>query len=83
MTNKEFNATGVLALEVDAASAKIRSGPPIDDEADIDLPIWAGILPTPQMIGSPVEDVKCQGMKVPRSLRLASEKFSAASDHAG
>lgn len=41
----ELKATLVLALEIDEASAKVRSGPPKDFEHDLDLPIWAGAIP--------------------------------------
>lgn len=50
---KELKATTVLRFEIEEASAKIRSGPPIDDEADYDLPIWAGVLPVVQYFGPP------------------------------
>ena len=82
MSRKEFNATGVLALEIEAASAKIRSGPPVDDDADYDLPIWAGILPTPQIIGTPYDDGRCGDFDLPKSLKLAKKKFSAKTDNA-
>lgn len=42
---QELDATLVLSLALDEASAKIRTGPPIDDEEDYELPIWAGVLP--------------------------------------
>ncbi|HEX7421527.1 MAG TPA: pyridoxamine 5'-phosphate oxidase family protein, partial [Thermoanaerobaculia bacterium] len=41
----ELKQTLVLALPITEASAKIRTGPPIDDEEDYALPIWAGVLP--------------------------------------
>jgi uncharacterized protein len=41
----ELKATAVLALPIDEASAKIRSGPPQDDEDDYALPVWAGVIP--------------------------------------
>ena len=44
-TEKELKATSVLELPIDEASAKVRSGPPLDDEADYALPVWAGVLP--------------------------------------
>ncbi len=43
--HKEMGATSVVSIKIDQASAKIRSGPPGDDEADYALPIWAGVLP--------------------------------------
>lgn len=44
-TEKELKATSVLEFAIEEASAKIRTGPPLDDEEDYSLPIWAGILP--------------------------------------
>lgn len=45
VTRKELKATTVLALDIDEASAKIRTGGPIDDADDYALPIWAGVIP--------------------------------------
>jgi uncharacterized protein len=53
---RELAATAVLALPLDEVSAKVRTGPPIDDEADYDLPIWAGVLPLRQVPEAPVPD---------------------------
>lgn len=55
-TELEMKATTVLAIEIDSASAKIRTGPPADDDEDYDLPIWAGVLPAYQTFGKPVVD---------------------------
>jgi nitroimidazol reductase NimA-like FMN-containing flavoprotein (pyridoxamine 5'-phosphate oxidase superfamily) len=44
-TAKELKATTVLEFVIEEASAKIRSGPPIDDDEDYALPVWAGVLP--------------------------------------
>jgi len=41
----EIKGTTILALPLDEASAKIRSGPPTDDDADLELPVWAGVIP--------------------------------------
>ena len=53
---RELKATTLLAMTIEEASAKIRTGPPIDDEADYALPVWAGVLPVRQVIGVPVAD---------------------------
>ena len=45
MTAKELKATTVLSLSLDEASAKVRTGPPGDDEEDYAHPIWAGVIP--------------------------------------
>ena len=60
----EMKATTVLAITIDTASAKIRTGPPVDDEADYDLPIWAGILPAQLKFDSPIADPQMK-MEVP------------------
>jgi hypothetical protein len=44
-SEKELNATTVLALPLEEVSAKVRTGPPIDDEEDYALRVWAGVLP--------------------------------------
>lgn len=55
-TQQELNATTVLYLPLAEASAKIRTGPPIDDEEDYQLPIWAGVLPLELKAGTPIDD---------------------------
>jgi hypothetical protein len=55
-TPLELKATTVLSLPIDEASAKIRSGPPVDDEEDYALPCWAGVLPLALVPGTPVPD---------------------------
>ncbi len=44
-TEQELKATTVLSLPLEEGSAKVRTGPPLDDEEDYDLPIWAGVIP--------------------------------------
>jgi nitroimidazol reductase NimA-like FMN-containing flavoprotein (pyridoxamine 5'-phosphate oxidase superfamily) len=53
-TEQELKATGVIALSLKAASAKVRTGPPIDEPEDVALHAWAGVLPIHQWIGQPV-----------------------------
>jgi nitroimidazol reductase NimA-like FMN-containing flavoprotein (pyridoxamine 5'-phosphate oxidase superfamily) len=55
---KELKATTVVSIDIDEASAKIRTGPPIDDEEDYNLPVWAGVIPILQKFDSPVNDPK-------------------------
>jgi nitroimidazol reductase NimA-like FMN-containing flavoprotein (pyridoxamine 5'-phosphate oxidase superfamily) len=55
-TDQELKATGVLALLLDEVSAKVRTGPPIDDEEDYALPIWGGVVPVIQSFGEPIPD---------------------------
>jgi nitroimidazol reductase NimA-like FMN-containing flavoprotein (pyridoxamine 5'-phosphate oxidase superfamily) len=53
---RELAATAVLALPLDEVSAKVRTGPPKDDDPDYDLPVWAGVLPLALTPGAPVPD---------------------------
>ena len=53
---QELKATTVLSLPIDEASAKLRSGGPLDDEEDYALPVWAGHLPLSLTPGEPVPD---------------------------
>jgi nitroimidazol reductase NimA-like FMN-containing flavoprotein (pyridoxamine 5'-phosphate oxidase superfamily) len=55
-TRKELAATSVLALPLDEASVKVRTGPPKDDPEDYDSDIWAGVLPVSLTLGDPVPD---------------------------
>jgi uncharacterized protein len=62
----ELKATSVLALPLREASAKVRSGGPIDDEEDYALPIWAGELPITSVIGRAIPDGRLDpGLAVP------------------
>jgi len=63
---KELKATTVLALPLDEASAKIRTGPPSDFDEDLDLPVWAGVIPLRVVAGAP-ESV--DGLPLPPYLR--------------
>lgn len=53
-SRKELAATTVLRLDLEEVSAKLRSGPPSDDDEDLELPHWAGVLPLRQVPGAPV-----------------------------
>lgn len=63
-TEQELKATLVLALPLSEASAKIRTGPPTDDEQDYDLPVWAGVVPIKLEYKEPVPDPKLKGAPV-------------------
>ena len=52
----ELKATAVVAVTIESASAKIRTGPPKDDEEDYALAVWAGVLPLHQSVGEPLPD---------------------------
>ena len=52
----ELKATRVLAVQLEEASAKVRTGPPIDDEEDLALPVWAGVLPIRLTMETPLAE---------------------------
>ena len=57
-TRKELKATTVLTLPIAEGSAKVRTGPPIDDEPDYELDVWAGVVPLTLTRGEPVRDLR-------------------------
>ena len=54
--DEEMVQTTVLCLPMKEASAKIRTGPPLDDEEDYSLPMWAGVVPLKLVAGEPIND---------------------------
>ena len=52
----ELKGTTILAVSLDEASAKLRTGGPSDDEADLDLPVWAGVIPLALVPAAPAAD---------------------------
>ena len=68
-TEQELKATTVLSLPLAEVSAKVRTGPPVDDEADYELPIWAGVIPLRLVPGAPVNDPRLnREIQLPRSV---------------
>jgi len=66
---KEMKATTVLRLDIDQASAKIRTGGPGDEKQDYELPIWAGVVPIRQVYDAPIEDeLLTEGIPVAKSV---------------
>lgn len=65
-SRQELQATVVLSLPLAEASAKVRTGPPTDDEADYSLPVWAGVLPLQLVASDAMSDPRLQqGMTLP------------------
>ncbi len=78
MTDREVTSTGVLALSLDESAAKIRSGGPIDEPADLDLPIWAGVLPLRTVADAPIPSPDLpDGLAVPEHVHDLAEQISA------
>jgi uncharacterized protein len=68
-TEDEYNQTLLLAVPLDEASAKVRTGPPKDDAEDLELPIWAGLLPFVTSTGAPEPSPDLRpGLEVPSSV---------------
>ena len=67
---KELKATSVVTMEIEEASAKARSGQPIDDEEDYALSCWAGVLPMKTVYGPPEPDPRlADGIPLPEYLK--------------
>jgi nitroimidazol reductase NimA-like FMN-containing flavoprotein (pyridoxamine 5'-phosphate oxidase superfamily) len=62
---RELKATSVLRLPIEEFSAKVRTGPPIDDEEDYSFPTWAGVVPLEMKIGSPIDDARLVPGQIP------------------
>jgi nitroimidazol reductase NimA-like FMN-containing flavoprotein (pyridoxamine 5'-phosphate oxidase superfamily) len=65
-STEELQATTVLALRIDEASAKVRTGPPGDFDHDLELEIWAGVIPLRLTAGTPETEARVPaGVEVP------------------
>lgn len=69
MQEQEVKATTVLRMPIAEGAAKLRSGPPVDDEGDYALPIWAGVVPMSLQLHPPESDpANKQGLVMPDHL---------------
>ncbi len=64
-SDSELRKTMVLALPIHEGSAKVRTGGPIDDEDDLDLPVWAGVVPLRLVPGEPEQDPAQAAARLP------------------
>lgn len=71
---QELKGTTVLSFEIEEASAKVRTGGPKDDPEDMDLPVWAGILPVALQPSTPLPDAGCEATPVPGYVTAWSPK---------
>lgn len=72
---RELKATSVLRLPIEEFSAKVRTGPPIDDEEDYSFPTWAGVLPLETTAGIPINAPRLDSKKeIPNYLRNYSRQ---------
>jgi nitroimidazol reductase NimA-like FMN-containing flavoprotein (pyridoxamine 5'-phosphate oxidase superfamily) len=58
--DRELERTQVVSVPIREASAKVRTGPPVDDDADYALPVWAGVIPLRLAAGSPIGDPRLE-----------------------
>jgi len=66
-SDRELKATSVLRLPIEEFSAKVRKGPPIDDDEDYSFPTWAGVIPLETKAGTPVDDARLlKGQAIPQ-----------------
>ena len=65
ISDKELNATTVLRIALDEASAKVRDWGVKDDEEDLEWPVWAGVIPLRTVAGEPVTEADSVGREVP------------------
>jgi len=74
-SEKELRATTVLEFSIEEASSKVRTGPPVDDDGDYGLPVWAGVLPLEVKSQAPVPDDKLvEGSRLPDYVRLYDDR---------
>jgi nitroimidazol reductase NimA-like FMN-containing flavoprotein (pyridoxamine 5'-phosphate oxidase superfamily) len=74
-TAKELKAIQVLSIPLDEASAKLRSGPPLDDEEDYALDTWAGVVPLHTLAGEPIPDPRLSEEAAPSH---AAQRWAAS-----
>jgi nitroimidazol reductase NimA-like FMN-containing flavoprotein (pyridoxamine 5'-phosphate oxidase superfamily) len=78
-SDNELKSTSVLELTIDEASAKIRTGPPVDDEEDYALATWAGVLPLRTVTAAPLADERTPAhIAVPDSVRCYARPGAGA-----
>src|SRR5271154_6619574 len=70
---RELKQTSVLRLPITEFSAKVRVGPPVDDEEDYSFPTWAGVIPLDVTVGAPIRDERCE-QELPAYLKNYSRK---------
>jgi nitroimidazol reductase NimA-like FMN-containing flavoprotein (pyridoxamine 5'-phosphate oxidase superfamily) len=79
-SEQELRATKVLEFSIDEASAKVRTGPPLDDASDYGLPVWAGVLPLTMRSGAPIPDERlADGAEAPDYVLAYDVRFNEPS----
>lgn len=78
VTTQELLGTSVLVLPIEEASAKVRTGPPIDDDEDLAWPVWAGVVPLMLQTGPPLPDAHARADTAPPDEGRMSRRGKAA-----
>ena len=74
-TRQELKGTKVLSVPIDEASAKLRTGPPGDDEEDYAMDTWAGVVPLALVAGAPQDDPRLrEGIPQPEHVRALVQR---------
>ncbi len=72
---REVKATSVLRVPIEEFSAKVRLGPPVDDEEDYAFPTWAGVIPLEMVAGAPIDDARLlPGKEAPAYAKVYKRK---------
>ena len=80
-SDKELKATTVLEFSIEEASSKVRSGPPLDDESDYGLKVWAGVLPLEMKSRLSIPDDKLvQGVTLPEYVQRYDARLHGRKD---
>jgi nitroimidazol reductase NimA-like FMN-containing flavoprotein (pyridoxamine 5'-phosphate oxidase superfamily) len=82
-SSEELTATAVVAFEIEEASAKIRSGPPLDLDADLSSSAWAGVVPVLLRLGDPIPDRLRGKVALPRSVTAFTSRHANGQKHIG
>jgi nitroimidazol reductase NimA-like FMN-containing flavoprotein (pyridoxamine 5'-phosphate oxidase superfamily) len=81
-SEKELKATTVLEFLIEEASSKVRTGPPLDEESDYGLPVWAGVLPLEIKSQLPVPDDRLiKGITLPDYVRHYEARLRGGAGH--
>jgi len=81
-SDKELKVTTVLEFSIEEASSKVRSGPPLDDENDYGLPVWAGVLPLEIKSQPPIPDDKLiKGVTLPDYVLRYDARLNGGAGH--
>lgn len=77
-SREKLQGTRVLAMNLSECSAKRRNGPPEDDEADYELPVWAGVIPLRTVVGPIITDPRMTGEYEPSAVRYELAPYCPA-----